>query len=119
LLEQTPPVLGNNSATGRVEVTRYAGGHVAAKVTASHDGFLVVADTFYPGWQARIDGVPVTIYRANYCMRAVPIAAGTHTVEMDFRPLLFYWSAAVSTVVAALAGGWWLVGYRRGLRHNT
>jgi len=47
--------------------------------------WLVVTDTWYPGWTATLDGKPVPVQRANYAMRAVRLpAAGRHTVVMTY-----------------------------------
>ena len=35
------------------------------------EGYLVVSDTWYPGWQATVDGEAATIERANVHFRAV------------------------------------------------
>jgi hypothetical protein len=51
--------------------------------------YLVLSDTYYPGWEATVDGKDVPIYRANYAMRAVFLEPGTHTVTYEFRPLSF------------------------------
>ena len=59
------------------------------EVTATADGYLVLLDTFYPGWVARIDGQSRPIYRANYIGKAVFIPAGRHTVQFAYRPLSF------------------------------
>jgi hypothetical protein len=77
-------------------------------------GYLVVADTWYPGWQATVDGEAVPILRANYAFRAVRLEAGTHSVEMVYRPRAVAVGVAVSLAsLAALAGGLCLV-RRRG-----
>jgi hypothetical protein len=59
-------------------------------------GYLVLADTWYPGWQATVDGERVALLRANYAFRAVSLDAGDHIVEMFYRPLSVYVGAAVS-----------------------
>ncbi len=66
--------------------------------------WLVLADAWYPGWTATVDGKPATIARANYMYRAVPVPAGRHTVIFTYhsRPLL------VGVVVAAAALAAWL-----------
>ncbi|MGC8837901.1 MAG: hypothetical protein ACP5UM_05740 [Anaerolineae bacterium] len=52
-------------------------------------GWLVLADAFYPGWRAWVDGVPTPIYRADYVLRAVPLGPGAHWVEFRYEPVPF------------------------------
>ena len=55
-----------------------------------------MSDTFYPGWEATVDGVRVPILRANRAMRGVPTDAGRHDIEMRYRPRTFIVGAAIS-----------------------
>ncbi len=48
----------------------------------------VISDNYHKGWKARVDGKPTPILLANYIMRAVPVSAGHHEIEMVFRPKL-------------------------------
>jgi hypothetical protein len=81
-----------------------------ARLTA--DGYLVLLDTWYPGWEATVDGEPAPIYRAYSIARAVFVPAGQHTVHFVYRPLSFRLgvalagSALVITVVALLRACW-------------
>jgi len=50
-------------------------------------GMLVLSDTWFPGWSARVDGHPTPIYEAYGLIRGVVVPAGTHTVEFRYRPL--------------------------------
>jgi uncharacterized membrane protein YfhO len=65
-------------------------------------GYLVVADTWYPGWQATVDGVPTEVLRANYAFRAVWLEAGEHEVEMAYRPTLVPIGGAISLATLTL-----------------
>jgi hypothetical protein len=68
----------------------------------ARDGLVVVADTYYPGWQASVDGAPVSIHPANALFRAVPVPAGRHTIVMRYQPAALRWGA-VACLIAALA----------------
>lgn len=74
------------------------------EVEAQSAGWLVVADTFYPGWQCEIDGNVQAIERANGVFRRVRIEPGAHHVLMTYEPISFragLWltSAGISGVV--------------------
>jgi hypothetical protein len=48
--------------------------------------YLVLADTWYPGWQVTVDDEPAELLRANHAFRAVHLVHGEHTIEMVYRP---------------------------------
>ncbi len=47
-------------------------------------GFVVLADTYYPGWTAEVDGAPAPILRANISGRAVAVGPGRHLVRFRY-----------------------------------
>jgi uncharacterized membrane protein YfhO len=71
-------------------------------------GYLVLADTWYPGWQVTVDGERVEFLRANYAFRAVSLDAGDHIVEMLYQPLSVRLGMVVSLGMLAIgvAVGW-------------
>ena len=48
------------------------------------EGLLILADTWYPRWQVRIDGEPASMLQANHWQRGVCVPAGSHVVEFNF-----------------------------------
>jgi hypothetical protein len=78
-------------------------GRLRASVTAPEPGWLVFTEIIYPGWTARVNGEPVRIARAFGALQAVPVPAGTSTVEFAFRPTIVLWGAATSLLGLALA----------------
>jgi len=74
-------------------------------------GYLVIADVWYPGWQAFVDGEPTSILHANYLFRAVALPSGEHEVIIAYQPKGFYWGALVSGLALGnlvILGGRWL-----------
>ena len=57
---------------------------------APHDGFLLLADMYYPGWRAEVDGVPTPIYRANISVRGIALPKGQHTVRFSYDAAPFF-----------------------------
>jgi hypothetical protein len=53
-------------------------------------GVLVLADAYYPGWQARVDGRASPVHEVYGAVRGVVVEAGEHEVEFLFRPASVY-----------------------------
>lgn len=87
---------------GVARIVEYQPERVVVEATLDAPGALVLADTWYPGWQARIDGQPAPVLRANYLFRAVLLPAGQHVVQFEFRPVSLRLGAGVSLAAALL-----------------
>jgi hypothetical protein len=74
----------------------YSPNAVQIEVVLDRDGYLVLSDTYYPGWRAYVDGEEREILRANYTFRAVPLESGQHTVFFKYDPLSFKMGLAIS-----------------------
>jgi hypothetical protein len=109
-IEGDPSALGPFApATGR-ETTRivHDGLHrVVIEAELTSPGLLVLADSYYPGWQARVDGERVPIVATNHLFRGIAVPAGHHSVEFDYRPSSLRSGAAASLVGLAVLA--WLV----------
>jgi uncharacterized membrane protein YfhO len=83
------------------------------QVKTSGNNFLILNDTYFPGWKAFVDGKKTKIYRANYNFRAVPLSAGTHRVEFIYDPMSFKLGAGVTLlgILGCIGLGW--IGRRR------
>jgi uncharacterized membrane protein YfhO len=68
------------------------------RTEAGSSGWLVLADTWYPGWKAWVDGESTPIMRANGVFRAVRLPAGIHLVRIRYRPVAFLIGLLVSGV---------------------
>jgi hypothetical protein len=73
---------------------------VEIDATLAAPGLVVLADTYYPGWTATVDGAPVPILATNHLFRGVPAPAGTHRIRFAYRPGMLGLGAAVSLLTA-------------------
>ncbi len=94
------------SASQLVTITHYGLNRVELTADMAEPGFVVLGDTYYPGWQATIDGEKTPVYRANSIVRAVYVPAGQHTITFTFRPPDFIIGAFISGLT--LFGSLWL-----------
>jgi hypothetical protein len=91
-----PPPVQTCAAPDTVQLVEHAPDRLAIRAEMSCDGMVILSDTWYPGWRARVDHQPVEIYEVNGAMRGVAVPRGTHTITMRYRPLSVYLGAALS-----------------------
>jgi len=81
---------------------------VTMQAVLQAEGYLVLSDTWYPGWTATVDGQPARVERANVNSRAVYLEAGTHEVRFVYAPSSYRVgmaiSAAAAVAIVAVAG---------------
>jgi hypothetical protein len=100
------PVTGLSAAgggdAGVVQVIDYQADSLRLSVRTPQAAFLVLAESFYPGWRAWVDGAPVEIVRTDIAFRGLVVPAGAHEVAMRFQPAILPLSLAVSLAAAIL-----------------
>jgi uncharacterized membrane protein YfhO len=64
-------------------------------------GFLLLLDTYFPGWTATVNGEKTPILRADYNFRAVQLPAGKSVVRFVYQPASFRWG--IGLFLAGLA----------------
>jgi len=72
-------------------------------------GMVILSDNWFPGWYATVDSQPARIWEADTAIRGVEVPAGTHRIEMRYRPAtvrLGAWMLVLS--LAGLAALGWL-----------
>jgi len=79
-------------------------------VSSDCDGYLVLAEPWYPGWHMTVDGQPVGIWRANYAFSAIFLPAGDHHIERVYRPNSLFIGGALSAISCCLLA---LVAWKR------
>jgi len=76
--EKSPP--------GRAEITGLTPNRIQVATDSFTPSLLVLADNYYPGWRAEVDGRPARIIRVNYNQRGVALSAGKHFVMFSYQP---------------------------------
>jgi hypothetical protein len=94
------PMSFSNTAGFQAEaqILEYENHLVNIQASLDRPGILILADSFYPGWNAYVNGRQEKIYRANLFFRGVPLSAGTHTIQFCYEPRSFAIGRAVSII---------------------
>jgi hypothetical protein len=74
---------------------------IELSVRAPAPAFVVVADTWLPGWTAEVNGAPAPVHRVNHMMRGVAVPGGGTRLVMRYVPE--GWNAATAVSRAAFA----------------
>ncbi len=80
------PAISGIASLGEATIIAESANQVELQVNAPSGGWLVLADTDYPGWIATVNGTPTTIHRGNIAFRAVEIPSGESTVIFNYQP---------------------------------
>jgi hypothetical protein len=85
-------------------ITSYSLNAISLAVATPKDGYLVLSEVHYPGWNAYVDGAREKVYQANWNLRAVRVSSGTHKVEIRFEPESFRRGSWITLATVGLAG---------------
>jgi hypothetical protein len=95
------PMSAEALGSGRAEIVIDDAERVEIEVEVDRPGYLVLADTYDPGWRATLDGRPAPICAANLAFRAVYVAeAGRHRVVFRYEPV--FWAEGLALSCAGL-----------------
>ena len=80
------PDCEDGAGVGTAEITVDTPQHMVIEIDASQDALLVQTDSFYPGWEATLDGEVVPLMRTDLLFRGVAVPAGKHTLTLRYKP---------------------------------
>ncbi|MEJ2724431.1 MAG: YfhO family protein [Deltaproteobacteria bacterium] len=78
------------------KILRYTNEEIVIRVSTERDGYLVLSEVYYPGWQAAVNGKEVEVLCGNYIFRAIPVEAGDHEVHLSF----VSWSVRIGVLLS-------------------
>jgi hypothetical protein len=99
-------------STTKVSVSRYEPGRIslALDTPAAQGSALLVAENYYPGWTATVNGQPAKLGRADLTLIGVELPTGARTVELTFDSAPYHTGKLITLGALALATLWWLAG---------
>jgi hypothetical protein len=78
---------------------------IALEPAAPAEAFLVLSDTYHPGWRARVDGAETKIVRVDYAFRGIALPRGARHVDIFYDPLIPDAVLPLPTILLASVGG--------------
>ncbi|MBT8371363.1 MAG: YfhO family protein, partial [Deltaproteobacteria bacterium] len=104
-------LLHRNDPDETVVIIAYSSNRFELRVRLASDGWVTLADTFYPGWKATIDGQSeAIIVPANYIFRAIYVPKGLHKIVFQYKPK--YFSVSIMVALITLLGSCIAIFYR-------
>lgn len=91
-----PPIENRGRQLGAARIVQHQRHHVVIEAEAAAAGMLILADTYFPGWSATVDGIPQPIWPVNLAQRGVALSPGPHRIEMVYRDRALIWGSALS-----------------------
>ena len=67
-------------------ISHYETSNYSVSATTQGRALLVMSETYYPGWQATVNGKAAKIYRVDGDLRGVIVPAGVSDVDFRYRP---------------------------------
>lgn len=109
--EELPPVERSvnerapSSDDSEAHVLDYGLNTISIEARMESPGFLLLADIYYPGWKAFVDGQERKIYRTDHIFRSVYLEEGDHEIRFLFDPLSFKIGLYLTLSTLLLVGG--------------
>ena len=87
LLEGMPLPAEDSGKGAVVSIEEESPNRVVLNVAKTRPGVLVLADTFYPGWKAKVDNTPTSVHAVDSLFRGIEVGEGAHVVVFEFAPI--------------------------------
>jgi Bacterial membrane protein YfhO len=96
--DRVPPA-GPRGTVSHAGIRAHTPGRVTIETKTDAPAYLVLTDTWFPGWRVWVDGAEARLWRADHAFRAVWLPAGARTVEFRYQPA----SVRVGFILSGLA----------------
>jgi len=79
----------SHARKGDVQILSYLPNRIDLETTSLGSTYLLLNETYYPGWKAFVDDQEIEVRRANYNFKAIGIPKGKHKVSFVFDPVSY------------------------------
>lgn len=104
MYNSAPFIPHTSSTTLSSTIASYTPNNIVISTSTDVPAMLFLSDSYYPGWNAYVDGVKTSVYRADYAFRAVVVPKGKHQVEFKYEPLSWKLGLILSSIGIGLLG---------------
>jgi len=98
ILEDKPPLLNKSlpPIDADVQIKSLSPSKIEVSARFSEPGFLVLSNSYYPGWKVYVDGRQEKLWLVDYLLQGVVLPSGDHHVTFLYDPLSFKIGATIS-----------------------
>jgi hypothetical protein len=106
-LNTEPPKLDPCPSSGEVAVRRHHSNRITLNAKMPCRGIVVLADTYFTGWRATVDGKSTDILETYGALRGVVVDAGEHEIEMRYQPVSVFAGGVLTILGIVISGVAW------------
>ncbi len=108
LFDQPSAASASSDATGTVRLRRYSGSRIEVEAETTAPGYVLINDRFDLNWRATVNNQPVTPFRTDMILYAVPVPAGRSALVLRYQssaiPVYVHLAALGLTALIGLLG---------------
>jgi len=108
-----------DAVRGRASVTSELPSEVNIEANMETPGVVVLADMWFPGWSAYVDGERQPILRTNYAIRGVEVPAGKHEVVFRYEPPSLAAGGRLTLLAGVICLAWFAIVFWSAFRGTT
>lgn len=86
------------------DITEYTPNELHIRAETSQPALVVIAEPYYPGWEATVNNAAAPIWRVNHALRGVMVEEGHSEITLTYRPQSFETGLAISLGSLVLIG---------------
>ena len=106
-LDARASISATQQTSAQVLDPRFAHRSVSFQTEAPAASLVVISQTHYPAWKAYVDGLPATLWRANYAFQALEVPPGNHQVQLVYKDRKLLAGAVLSGLGLLACAGLW------------